>query len=99
MVLCGFMLLCQSEVMLTPFLHWNTLYLIIPPFNNRLTYLQILIYSFFWYSPFFRKSEKSLFETTENLFLKILSVQPVYLADSCAGSHFIILVRNSVNST
>jgi len=70
-----FMLLCQSEVMLTPFLHWNTLYLIIPPFNNRLTYLQILIYSFLVFAILPQIREKS-FRDYRDLFLKSFLSNP-----------------------
>lgn len=39
-----FLILCQSELMLTPFVHWNTLYLIVPPNNNLITASQGVIY-------------------------------------------------------
>jgi exopolysaccharide production protein ExoQ len=41
-----FTLFCQSEAMLTPFVHWSTLYLIVPPLNDKIAYLQLLIYVF-----------------------------------------------------
>ncbi len=41
-----FLVLCQSELMLTPFVHWSTLFLIIPPFNTVIAYSQFCIYGY-----------------------------------------------------
>jgi O-antigen ligase len=42
-----FFLLCQSQLMLTPFTHWGTAFLVVPPQNMPIAYSQVLIWAYF----------------------------------------------------
>lgn len=77
-----FLIFCQSQVGVTPFIHWSTSFLILPPLNATIAYSQIFIYSYIAF-VFFPKiavfvqtqfSKNFIHSVTKNPFFWALSI-------------------------